>query len=197
MKRFRDHGICIFGESFWYYLACKYRWTVLYFDYVFKYGDVSFFVHMFPIPCWKMHFDLLFLFWPLLFLLQNFDELTVAMTVAYLLITLTSIGLLSEGNPFGSYFELARCTIFLYLSSNEDYFLQGALRIYFLPSLIVWVIYLTHQFMICYRAELKEHAFILGTKLNAHYQDDAPVSKIYNGKSNFCLVENTSVKKVD
>ncbi|CAL8143206.1 unnamed protein product [Orchesella dallaii] len=123
----------------------------------------------------------------------SFDELTVAMTVAYLLVTLTSIGLLSEGNPYGSYFELARCTIFLYLSTSEDYFLQGALRLYFLPSMIVWIIYLLHQVMICYKAELKQQAFGLGTKLNAQYE--VPTSKIYNGKSNFCLVENTAVMK--
>ncbi|ODM93683.1 Alkylglycerol monooxygenase [Orchesella cincta] len=69
----------------------------------------------------------------------------------------------------------------------------GALRLYFLPSMIVWIIYLLHQVMICYKAELKQQAFGLGTKLNAQYE--APTSKIYNGKSNFCLVENTAVLK--
>lgn len=118
------------------------------------------------------------------------------MTVAYLLITLTSIGLLSEGNPYGSLFEFARCAIFLCLSTGEDYFLQGVLRLYFLPSVLVWVIYLVHQLMICYRAELKEDGFSLGTKLNTA-QYVAPTAKIYDGKSNFCLVENTAVMKTD
>lgn len=139
---------------------------------------------------WKLY--VLWFFW---YIFQNFDELTVAMTVFYLLITLTSIGLLSEGNPYGSLFEFGRCVIFLLLSSSEDYFLQGVLRLYFLPSVVLWVIYLLNQLMMCYKAELKRDDFAVGTKMTTEYV--APTSKIYNGKTTFCLVENTAVLKTD
>ena len=77
------------------------------------------------------------------------------MTVAYLLVTLTSIGFLSEGNPWASYLEFSRCAAFLYLSSGEDYFLQGALRFYFIPSMAIWAIFFIYRAAQRYKLELK------------------------------------------
>ena len=80
----------------------------------------------------------------------------MAMTVAYLLVTLTSIGFLSEGNPWASYFEFSRCAAFLYLTSGEaDYFLQGALRFYFIPSMAIWAIFFVYRAAQRYKLELK------------------------------------------
>lgn len=65
----------------------------------------------------------------------------MAVTVAYLIISLTSIGLLTEGNTWGSYFELSRCLIFLALSTQHR-LLFGVLQIYFLVSALIWLIVL-------------------------------------------------------
>lgn len=84
--------------------------------------------------------------------------MNVAITVAYLLITLTSIGLLSEMNPWGSYMEFFRCLAFLLLSSQQqpqDYFLQGALKLYFFPSMILWFVYILQQRLIKSKAVMK------------------------------------------
>jgi len=133
---------------------------------------------------------------------QNFDETTVAMTVAYLLITLTSIGLLSEGNPRGSYFELIRCVGFLLFSSQQDYFLRGALTLYFIPSIFIWTVYIIHQGFVITKAEIKNQQLtdsVVDESSIQSSQDQKVGPKIFNwgsynkGHDNPFLVENTSL----
>ncbi|XP_035707518.1 alkylglycerol monooxygenase isoform X2 [Folsomia candida] len=77
------------------------------------------------------------------------DEITIVMTVSHLVLSLTSIGLLSEGNPWGSYFELFRCSVtFLILptpNSQKDYWLKGVVNLYFIPSAVLWIVYVLYQ----------------------------------------------------
>ena len=96
--------------------------------------------------------------------MQAFDETTVFMTVGYLLLTLTSIGLLSEQNPWGYYFELVRSALFLALSRREeaDSEAEGSLYtrllgLYALPSFLIWLFVLSHRALTVgnYRLTLK------------------------------------------
>ncbi|CAG7786718.1 unnamed protein product [Allacma fusca] len=114
-----------------------------------------------PLPKW-LQFYLLVHFLAVCLVFQefaiqkgNFDQLTVVLTVIYLLVTLTSIGLLSEGNPWASYFEFVRCAVFLFILPSESYFLQGALRFYFAPSMIIWGFVFFHRAIQQYKLELK------------------------------------------
>jgi hypothetical protein len=79
------------------------------------------------------------------------------LTVGYLLLSLTSIGLLSEGNPWAYSFEFIRSTL-IFLASGagggRSSLQVTLLQIYALPSMLLWLFILAQRSVV----QLKGHS---------------------------------------